>query len=96
MSAADLAHPADLVPLHAAVGDTVDAGEAARWGLFPDVTGLTSAVFVPGPRGGFLARLQVAGDPPGSTASATCRGRCGSGGAAASTPARPWTGPRRR
>lgn len=65
-SAADPAQPADLVPLHAAVGDTVDAREAARWGLFPDVTGLTSAVFVPGPRGGFLARLQVAGDPPGS------------------------------
>lgn len=58
--------PAAVVPLHAAVGDTVDAGEAARWGLFPDVPGLVSAVFAPGPRGGFLARLTVAGDPPGA------------------------------
>ncbi|MDO9695839.1 MAG: hypothetical protein Q7W56_14055 [Candidatus Latescibacteria bacterium] len=61
------AAPADVVPLHPAVGDTVDAREAARWGLFPDVPGLTGAVFAPGPRGGFLARLTVAGDPPGTT-----------------------------
>ncbi len=63
---AEAARP-DLVPLHPAVGDTVDAREAARWGLFPDLPGLTGVVFTLGPRGGYLARLTVAGDPPGTT-----------------------------
>lgn len=61
-----LASGKGIVPLSPAVGDTVSAAEAERWGLFPDVSGLRWAVFVPGNSGGFTARLSVAGDPPGA------------------------------
>jgi len=49
------------VPLHAAVGDTLDRGEARLWGLFPDVPDLDWAVFQAAPTGGFIARLRLAG-----------------------------------
>lgn len=51
------AHAAPPVALHAAVGDTLDAREAARFGLFLDVAGFQRAVFAPAPWGGFLARI---------------------------------------
>jgi hypothetical protein len=57
---AGLAADQDPVPLHPAVGDTLEAAEAERFGLFGDVDGLESAVFFPAPWGGYLARLQLA------------------------------------
>jgi hypothetical protein len=53
--------PATVV-LHPAVGDTLDAREAARFGLFGGVRDLRWVVFVPAPWGGYLARIQAVTD----------------------------------
>jgi len=47
------------VALHPAVGDTLDAREAARFGLLADEPGLQWAVVVPAPWGGYIVRLAV-------------------------------------
>ncbi|MHB8078909.1 MAG: hypothetical protein ACYDIE_06610 [Candidatus Krumholzibacteriia bacterium] len=47
------------VAIHPAVGDTLDAREAARFGLFTDEPGLQTAVLLPAPWGGYLARLTL-------------------------------------
>lgn len=49
------------VILHPVVGKTIDAEEAARWGLFPDLPDLVEARFFTLPAGGFLARLRLDG-----------------------------------
>jgi hypothetical protein len=48
------------VALHQAVGDTLDAREAARFGLFADEPGLRWAVVLPAPWGGTIVRLSLA------------------------------------
>ena len=52
----------DPVALHAAVGDTLDGAEAARWGIYQDVDGLRRVVFRPAPWGGFLAEIVAVRD----------------------------------
>jgi hypothetical protein len=47
------------VTLHPAVGDTLDAREAARYGLFADEPGLRWAVVLPAPWGGTIVRLAL-------------------------------------
>jgi len=51
-----------VLVLHPAVGEVVDADEAARWGLFDDVPGLRQIVFVRTAAGVLTARITVAGD----------------------------------
>jgi hypothetical protein len=47
------------IAIHPAIGDTLDAREAARFGLFADEPGLRAAVLLPAPWGGYLARLTL-------------------------------------
>ena len=53
------AEPETPVAFHPAIGDTLDAREAARFGLFADEPGLRAAVLLPAPWGGYLARLTL-------------------------------------
>lgn len=53
------------VALHPAVGDTLDALEAVRFGLFADEPGLRWAVVLPAPWGGYIVRLAL-GTPSGA------------------------------
>ncbi|MFH1845323.1 MAG: hypothetical protein ABIF77_19235, partial [bacterium] len=50
------------VALHEAVGDTLDAGEASRFGLFQELPTLQYALFKPAPWGGYLAHLYLSTD----------------------------------
>ncbi len=54
------ARAAQPVRIHEAVGDTLDAAEAASFGLFADEPGLRDVVLLPAPWGGYLARLRLA------------------------------------
>jgi len=47
------------VALHEAVGDTLNAGEARRFGLFQELPTLQYALFLPAPWGGYLAHLYL-------------------------------------
>jgi hypothetical protein len=47
------------IPLHPAVGDTLDAREASRFGLLADVTGLREAYFLTASWGGYLVRMHI-------------------------------------
>ncbi len=47
------------IAIHSAIGDTLDAREAARFGLFADEPGLRTAVLLPALWGGYLARLTL-------------------------------------
>ncbi len=58
--AAGASEPA-AIALHPAVGDTITADEAARFGLFPDLPDLRSAVLRSAPWGGYLVRLELRG-----------------------------------
>ena len=52
---------AEPLILHHAVGDTIDATEAAQWGLFPDLGNLSSAVFQRTSAGNIIVRIQLDG-----------------------------------
>lgn len=60
LAGAALAADPAPVALHPAIGDTLDAREAARYALFADEPGLRWAVVVPAPWGGYIVRLALA------------------------------------
>ncbi len=50
-----------VLTLHASVGEVVDAEEAARWGIFPELSDLSQVVFVRTAAGVLVARITLPG-----------------------------------
>lgn len=54
--------PGEIVRLHPALDERLDASTAARYSLFMDVPGLQEVTFLKAPWGGYLVRLKIATD----------------------------------